>query len=284
LNKVVFHFTASGCYTALCLASISLSTDVILLKKTPDWVYFIFLFFATFLYYNFHKISWFGHARMLKKNNLKYFWPAQYPGLLLFCLIVGFAGSAALVTFTIKNATTISLGLLAVLLSMLYNQKFLGIHLRSSKGMKAFTIGLVSIITGVLIPVAHHTMLATPLLFLLLYSLSQFLFISALCIAADLRDIDEDREDHIKTFPLVLGIKSSKRLIVLMLITQLLLLLTIFNSSYISIAQFEVYLLISMLSMLFINQLDATKSYFYFILGIDGLIACQALCLLFFIR
>jgi hypothetical protein len=80
------------------LASLSLATNIVIINSKPDWQYFIFLFFATFLYYNFHKISWFGHPRMIKIKSIKYQWPAQYPGLLLLSLIIGFTGTMALIT------------------------------------------------------------------------------------------------------------------------------------------------------------------------------------------
>jgi 1,4-dihydroxy-2-naphthoate octaprenyltransferase len=277
LNKILFHVTASGFYTALCLASLSLSTDVILLKKAPDWPYFSFLFFTTFLYYNLHKISWFGHYRMFQKNNFKYSWPAQYPGVLMLCLIIGFAGSAALISFGLDNPLKILLGFLAALLSLFYNQKIIGIHLRSLKGLKAFTIGMVAIITGVLIPAADQSYQDISTLFLLLFSLSQLFFISALCIAADIRDVEEDKEDGIKTIPVAAGLPFSKNTIVLLLTIQLTFLFILFNLSYINIAQLEAFVAISLFCILFISELQPKNSYFYFILGIDGFIAGQTL-------
>jgi 1,4-dihydroxy-2-naphthoate octaprenyltransferase len=277
LNKFVFHALASGAYTALCLASLSIGTDIIITKSSPNWLYFSFLFFSSFLYYNFQKISWFGHRRMSQKNNLKYLWPAKYPGLLLLCLMVGFIGSVALITSCINNPIKIFMASIAFALAVLYNQNILGIHLRSSKGFKAFTIAMVAIITGVLIPAAKNSFTSIPFLFLLLFSLAQLCFITALCIAADMRDIEEDREDRIKTFPAAAGILTSKRLILLLFIFQLLLLFIQYNHSFITIQQLEAFFAISLLSMIFIHRLEPKNSYSYFIIGIDGLIACQSL-------
>ena len=111
--------------------------------------------------------------------------------------------------------------------------------------------------------------------------MSQFLFISALCIAADLRDIDEDREDKIKTFPVAAGVQISKNIIILLLILQLVLLLILYNLSYLSMYQLETFVLVSLMSMIFTHKLNATYSYYYFILGIDGLILSQSLILFF---
>jgi len=255
----------------------SLSTDIIILKTSPDWLYFAFLFFSTFLYYNFHKISWFGHIRMQQKNNLKYLWPAQYPGLLILSLITGFTGFVDLISYCINNPTKIVLAISALLLAIFYNQKILGIRLRSSKGIKALTIAMVAIITAVIIPAAKNSFTDISLFFLLLFSLAQLAFITALCIAADIRDIGEDREDQIKTFPAAAGILISKRLIQLLFILQLVLLLILYNLSCISISQLEAFFAVSMLSIIFIHQLQPKKSYYYFIIGIDGLIACQSI-------
>lgn len=279
MNRFLFHVTASGFYTALCLASLSLSTDIILLHNSPDWLYFSFLFFTTLLYYNLHKIAWFGHPRTFQKNNFKYLWPAQHPGLLLLCLLVGFIGSAAFITFGMNSLFKLMLGSLAAILSLFYNQKILGIRLRSLKGFKAFTIGMVAIITGVFIPAADESNHLISGLFLMLFSLSQFFFISALCIAADIRDIEEDREDKIKTFPVAGGLRLSKNIITLLLILQLLFLLILFNLSYINTAQLEAFVAISLFCILFVRQLRPEKGYSYFIIAIDGIIACQALSL-----
>ncbi len=214
---------------------------------------------------------------MTQKNNLKYLWPAQYPGLLLFSLIIGFTGSVALISYSINNPSKIILAISAILLAVFYNQKILGIRLRSSNGMKALTIAMVAIITGVIIPAAKNSFTNIPLFFLLLFSLAQLFFITALCIAADIRDIGEDRVDQIKTFPVAAGIVISKRLIQLLFILQLVLLLILYNLSCISISQLEAFFAVSMLSMIFIHQLQTKNSYFYYIIGIDGLIACQSI-------
>lgn len=280
-NKILFHFTASGCYTALCLASLSLSTDLIILKKSPDWIYFLFLFFTSFLYYNFHKISWFGHPRMRSSQNLKYRWPAEFPGLLLLSLIIGFVGSMALVTYSINNLYKLAFGLIAGFIAMNYNLGLFGLRLRSIKGFKAFTIALVSVITSIIIPVANpNTWQQIISLDFIVYAFSQFFFVAALCIAADMRDTEEDREDHIKTFPVVAGIELSKKLILLLLVFEIILLVILFQRSYLEVKQLESMILVSMLSMLVSYQLQSKNSYYYFVLIIDGLIAIQSCSIL----
>jgi 4-hydroxybenzoate polyprenyltransferase len=217
---------------------------------------------------------------MLQKNNLKYQWPAQFPGLLLLCLIIGFMGTAALISFSIQNHFQLLFGLLAIIISTIYNQKILGISLRSSKGFKAFTISAVAIIAGVLIPAAQNSFSNTSIFFLILYGLAQLFFIAALCIAADIRDIEEDKEDHIKTFPVAAGLIISKNLIALLLIFQLMLIGISYNLGYLNIAKLEAFMIVSMISILFSRKLNDQKSYFYFIFGVDGLILGQSICIL----
>lgn len=217
---------------------------------------------------------------MIKIKSIKYQWPAQYPGLLLLSLIIGFTGTMALITESIITPMQLLFGIIAGTIALLYNQKIIGIHLRSIKGVKAFSIASVSIIAAVFIPAAKFPITEVNLLLIALYALAQFLFISALCIASDLRDIDEDKEDQIKTFPVAAGAAISKKIISILMCIHLLLLFIIYNLNFMDLHQLEGYLMVSMLTLLFIANLNPSKSYYYFILGIDGLILCQSISIL----
>jgi 1,4-dihydroxy-2-naphthoate octaprenyltransferase len=219
---------------------------------------------------------------MLQTNNLKYQWTAQNPGMLLLCLIIGFTGSVALISLAVINFYQLILGIVAIILCFCYNQKIFGIHLRSKRGLKAFTIALVIIISGVLIPSAKYYWQEIQVQLFLIYVVAQFCFVAAFCIAADIRDIKEDKEDHIDTFPVIAGIEISKTISILLLVIQLSLLVILYSLSFFNLAQFEGFIFISLLSLHFIKQLHTKNSYYYFIIGIDGLIAAQAMSLIIF--
>jgi 1,4-dihydroxy-2-naphthoate octaprenyltransferase len=137
------------------------------------------------------------------------------------------------------------------------------------------------VITSIIIPVANpNTWQQIISLDFIVYAFSQFFFVAALCIAADMRDTEEDREDHIKTFPVVAGIELSKKLILLLLVFEIILLVILFQRSYLEVKQLESMILVSMLSMLVSYQLQSKNSYYYFVLIIDGLIAIQSCSIL----
>ncbi len=214
---------------------------------------------------------------MLNKQNLKYMWPANYPGLLLLCLIFSFAGSAALLSFYINNPAKVFLGFAAGFIAIIYNLKIFGIQLRSIKGLKAFTIALVTIIPSIFIPIAEENIWSKiDPIGLALFSFAQFSFITALCIGADIRDIQEDKEDKVKSFPVVAGIQISKKFIYLLLLIQASLFIILYEISFLNFKQLELFLLVCLLSMLITNQLNSNKSYSYFIFVIDGLIMAQS--------
>jgi len=217
---------------------------------------------------------------MFESTNTKYLWPASYPGLLMLSLILGLMGSVALVTFCIHNAFQIAIGIIAGALALFYNQNIAGINLRSKKGYKPFTIAMVSIITAVLIPVFKKPIVEIDFQLLAFYAIAQWFFISAMCIAADMRDLEEDRQDHIKTFPVSAGLNISKKIIYLLLSIQIALMVLLYACSYINIQQFEVFILSSLLSILLVFQLNTLQSYYFFVLAIDGLILSQAFGLL----
>lgn len=217
---------------------------------------------------------------MLLKHNLKYAWPAQFPGLLFLSLLLSYTLIAGLFTICLHQVAQLLLATIAGFIAISYNQNIFGIHLRSKKGFKAFVIAAVAVIAGVLIPIANLTWNKIEGFSVLLYTTAQFLFITALCIAADMRDVTEDREDNIKTFPVAAGLSVSKKIIMILLILQGTLLFIAFKLTHINLHQFEALILVSLLSILFTSQLYQHKSYFYYVLGIDGLILCQTICIL----
>lgn len=218
---------------------------------------------------------------MQLKNNLKYQWPSTYPGLLLLSLLIGFTGSAALFTLSIDSSSKLVLAAIAAVIALSYNQNIIGFRLRSVKGLKSFTIALVSVITAVCIPVADYLIENTSIIFpVALYTVSQFFFIAALCIVADIRDISEDKVDKIKTFPVAAGESISKKIVMLLLSLQMVILFIVYQLDFINIQQLEMMFLIAMMSMLVSYHISIKNSYYYFILVIDGLIACQTIGLI----
>lgn len=280
-EKFLFHLTASGLYTSLALSSLCLSTYVLILNSKPNWIYFSFIFFSTYFYYNFHKISWYQHPRIHDHSNIKYRWPAKYPGLVLMSLLLSFIGCMALSSICINSFLKLVLVFIALFIALFYNQKLFGVRLRSLKGFKPFTIAIVTIITTVIIPIADELSFKNfNLLGPVLYIAAQFFFVSALCVLADLRDINEDWEDKIKTFPVVTGIEITIKLVFVLLMLTISLQVILFQIGYISFKRFELLLIISLFTILLASQLKYQRSYFYFILLVDGLILCQSIGIL----
>lgn len=280
-SKVLFHLTASGFYTAFCLASVSVSTQIIVSQKEPEINYFAFLFFISFLYYNVHKIIWFGHQRMDDKYNLKYRWPAHNPALLLLCLIVAYAGSISLINLCINNFPKFIAVSIASTVALCYNTPLSNMTLRSLKGTKAFAIAMVVVISGIIIPSMddpkftnnNYTAFA-------LYLGAQLIFIASLCIAGDIRDIREDRVDKIKTFPVITGHHFSKKISSVLLLCHAAVMFLLWQMEALPQNQFELFLIIDLIGIMLISRLKETDHYYYFIMMIDGLILMQAIGLL----
>lgn len=170
---------------------------------------------------------------------------------------------------------------MAAILALLYNVKIRGLQFRGKKGFKPFIIAFVTIITTTLIPVsdAIASNKISPTDFIL-FSLAQLFFIASLCVAADIRDIVEDREDAIKTYPVVAGVNLTKKFILLLISISLVFFYLLFYSEVLSFKQLELLICISLLTLLLCAQLNQQHSYYYFILMIDGLILCQSVGLI----
>jgi 4-hydroxybenzoate polyprenyltransferase len=232
--------------------------------KRPNMLYFVFLFFASFLYYNSHKIAWFGHARMYDKRNLKYRWPAQNPAILLLCLVAAFAGTMSLASFCIDTVAKITAVAIALLIAMLYNIPIVFLPLRSRKGLKPFAIASVVVISGVIIPALHQTKFQSHnYAAFSLYLLAQLLFIAALCIAGDIRDRQEDREDKIQTFPVITGEHFSKKISTVLLLCHIFIMFLLWQIESILLNQFELFLFIDLIAVVLFWRLKEKDSYYH---------------------
>ncbi len=96
---------------------------------------------------------------------------------------------------------------------------------------------------------------------------SRFIYILAICFAVDLRDLDTDRNQNIKTLPVIYGYQKIKILCVILLL--LFLALTILRSSFVEIPFRTIYndsvligsSIITILSLFFLKEKDSYNRY-----------------------
>lgn len=176
-------------------------------------------------------------------------------------------------SFFIKHFVTFKEGIIAYgfvsLLSVFY---FIPpFHLRAKPYLKIFIIGFVWTTCAVIIPLMYRDY--TFVLFENInaeefyYILAQFLFISALCIPFDIRDVKNDRQDSIKTLPVHFGISTAKKIGFILLVIYILLA----NDG----KQFIAYFVSGLLGILLTVLSNDRRHPYYFSVLVDGLIIVQ---------
>ena len=97
------------------------------------------------------------------------------------------------------------------------------LNLRKIAGLKQFYVALIWVLVCIVIPFMFEETHFSGLYFFgkdeWLYIISQFCFIAALCIPFDIRDINKDREEGTRSLPVMLGIKESKFIAVVLIVT-----------------------------------------------------------------
>lgn len=157
------------------------------------------------------------------------------------------------------------------------DQKF---GLRNIPGLKQFLITMVWTMSTVLLPIleahAHHltdiSMRDTTILIG-----KRFLFIAALTIPFDIRDLFEDRQSGLKTVPVIWGEKNAYLFCQLLLAGYLVLLLLFRNNGFNAI--FWALFITTLLTGWLIFKSKWEKNEYYYFFFMDGVLILQYLVL-----
>ncbi|WP_259068233.1 UbiA family prenyltransferase [Mucilaginibacter sp. X4EP1] len=281
IQPILDFLLFSNIFMALCAVSQGLVTFYLIGAKSSYHVNWL-LFTSTLGIYNFSilltkpqhpeqspykRVRWFfGHYRLmvtftivslLSLIPLFFLVSMESRILLVFLAIISFFYSIPL--FTIGD------------------QKF---GLRNIPGLKQFLITLVWTMSTVLLPIleahAHHltdiSMRDTTLLIG-----KRFLFIAALTIPFDIRDLFEDRQSGLKTLPVVWGEKNAYLFCQLLLAGYLVLLLLFRNNGF--NANFWALFITTVLTGWLIFKSKWEKNEYYYFFYMDGVLILQYVAL-----
>lgn len=139
------------------------------------------------------------------------------------------------------------------------------LQLRRIGVLKPFFIAVVYVAVGIIIPLNKELNYQA-----LIYSVAQFLFIAALCLLFDIRDLDFDRSKGIKTIPVLIGEKYTR--IVVLGIMHAYIGLIVFIDNKIIITPAVVAFCLTVVLTLFASS---RRSNFYYLGLVDGVIIAQ---------
>ncbi|MBC7383338.1 MAG: UbiA family prenyltransferase [Bacteroidia bacterium] len=196
----------SNIFIALAAVFLAIETQI-QLGMNPQWHPYLFIiFFATLFEYNLHRfITVVTNKQAL--NNEKHHWVKEH--LILFYIVVALSAIGFIISlFLAQKAVLIALAPIG-LLTLFYSfpvVKFF--RLREVPGLKVFMIAFIWSALTVLLPLIH-----TPISFSKVQGtiilIERFLFILAITIPFDIRDMEGDKQYGLKTIPLLIGEQKS---------------------------------------------------------------------------
>ena len=179
----------------------------------------LFVFFATFFEYNLHAVAW--RVTLSKPFDFinQLYSPSVSP-VLRGCILAGFTGS--LITFVLLPAAMMLAFFIAGVLTLAYsiplikrNQGF--IRVREITYMKVFTVALGWSLVTVLIPILP-ILSGVSMNELVVIFLRRFLFIYAITIPFEIRDMERERRFGNRSLPMIYGVNRMKSVGIMILL------------------------------------------------------------------
>ncbi|MBB6002821.1 UbiA family prenyltransferase [Arcicella rosea] len=279
--KVVHFLINTNIYISLAAVALTVETQL-QLGMPPQWHPYLFIiFFATLFDYNLHRlVTVLSNKEAL--NSDKHKWLKEY--LNLFYALVAFSVMGFLIAvYFAKKEVLITLSPFAFItlfysLPVFKNQKYL-FRLREIPILKIFLISIVWSATTILLPIVQSGK-SFDFLHVSLMLIERFLFVFAIAIPFDIRDMQGDEQSGLKTIPLVIGVKKSMNLanalIMLFLIVSLL-------HYYDSVSFILLAFALSAISTLFILNSKSLQKWSFYHYGIlDGTMLLQGALVLIF--
>lgn len=258
----------SSLYIAICTVALCLETNLLLKIPFQHVSFYIFVACATLLQYNLHYYIKIAEP----PHDPRTHWSHKYKRVHQVLIVLSLIGIViSLFSFTPAHMYVIGmLGLLTVLYS------FPLMPFATKKRLKDFGIVKIVVLTltwtiiTVWLPVAESGWDTD----IWLVFLRRFLFMGALCLAFDIRDVTNDESRQIRTIPIRIGINRTYRLIWLLLFLFVLLsVYQLFRSG--NIYHFNAMMLSAMATYFVISRSKYIENDYIYLGGIDGMMLLQ---------
>ncbi|HKC67780.1 MAG TPA: UbiA family prenyltransferase [Bacteroidia bacterium] len=218
-KRFYYFLINSNIYISLAAVFLTVQAQI-QLGMHPQWHPYLFIiFFATMLEYNFHRLItlWFRKEILADE---KYTWlrnniPAFYT-IMIFSVLGFFAALVFAKTQVI--IILLPIGLITIFYSLpIFKIKKKLFRLREISILKIFLISSIWALSTVLLPVIQSDKSFDKINILLMLT-ERMLFVFAITIPFDIRDIESDRNAKLKTIPLLMGEKKALQMAIFSLI------------------------------------------------------------------
>ena len=202
--KIVNFILYSNIFLAVAAVFLTLSAQVQLGCKPEFQSYLFLIFFATLFVYNHHRINNLISGKV-SKNQEKYFWYFANKQIVIILFILSIVGLIiAAFTTNIKLLIALfSFGAFTFFYSLPVSGKGkMFFTIREIPFLKIFVISFVWAATTIVLPVIDKNIGLFSKGVVMLFT-ERFFFVFAIAIPFDVRDIKEDFDLGLKTFPIV---------------------------------------------------------------------------------
>ena len=194
MKSFIRFLVFSNIWVAFCVLALALSSE--LFFETANYQISKFIFFATIFTYNFQRV-----VRVKRgSNHVRKQWLVENKRV-IYSLILSCGIMCGYYFFQFQDPTQITIAFSAAL-SLLYP-----FGLRKVAFSKIFIISLIWTISTMLLLVFENYIPITQNI--VLHLISRFLFVFAITIPFDIRDLKYDAQ-NLETIPLFFGVKKSK--------------------------------------------------------------------------
>ncbi len=208
--KTLSFLIHTNIYISLAAVSLTLATQVQLGMQPHLHAYLVIIFFGTLFDYNLHRIIAVNQNPEAIGSG-KYSWAAKHISLLKIISIASLAG-IAVASFFVSKLILYFLTPFAIL-TLLYSipvfkKQKSRFRFKEIAGLKIFLIAFVWASVTIVLPVLESANSINYYDVLLTFS-ERFLFIFAITIPFDIRDMKADALAGVKTMPIIIGEKKS---------------------------------------------------------------------------
>lgn len=272
IQKFINLILYSNLWIALCAVAMVLQTEFTFLRKIEWSDYAAFVFSATLFVYALHRVV-----------GLEKVSPFQEKGRFLVIsdfkshiwIYAGLAGAACFYFF-LQIAWWAQVALVVPgILSIGYVLPIFGKkrRLRDFNFIKIFLIAIVWSWVTVLIPAVYSGIVFSPNL--LIMAAERAIFIFAITLPFDIRDLTIDQHTGVKTIPAVIGKKNAKLLAVSSLAFLLILVQINISTGFYPSNFLLPYLFSVLITSVFVYYSESEQHDYFYTAGVDGLMILQ---------
>jgi 4-hydroxybenzoate polyprenyltransferase len=270
IKKIVEFLLFGSIFIAACAVALCMETNILLGVPLDSISFYCFVFGATLVQYNLHYLV----KTVAVKNSERLAWSAANRKSHFLLLVLG-AGLIGFSFFSFHLKHFLILSLLGCI-AFLYSFPFLPFSKRKrikDYGLyKIITLALLWTLVTVWFPV--NTQSVDTMLFFFVF-IKRFLFMFVLCLLFDVRDIEIDGSQQIRTLAVILGKKRSYRLAYGLL--GLFVACSMIQYIFYPQTGFLTAMLVSAgVTWMTIESTRRTNSDFIYLAGIDGMMLLQA--------